>query len=52
MLNKWVVVCWGHGGDGCLSSSILFRYEYRVEHLFLLNLAMVQRVTMWNVVSE
>ena len=32
MLNKWIAVCGSdlqreHSGDGCLSSSILFKYE-------------------------
>ena len=36
-LNKCVVVCdsvfqKGHRGDGCLSSSILFKYESMVVH--------------------
>ena len=41
-LNRCVVVCGsvlqrGYSGDGCLSSSILFRYECRVGHLFVLS---------------
>ena len=41
-LNKCVVACgsvlqMGHSGAGCLSSSILFSYECRVGHLFVLS---------------
>ena len=36
----------GHIGDGCLSSSILFKYESRVGQLFVLSWAMVRRVAM------
>ena len=48
-LNKFVVVCGsvlqrGHGGDGCLSSSVLLKYERSMEHLFVLSWTMVQRV--------
>ena len=48
-LNKWVVVCGsvlprGHSGDGCLISSILFKYERSRGHLFVLSLARVRRV--------
>ena len=42
----------GHSCDGCLSSSILFKYECRVGHLFVLNWARVRRVAMDSVVSE
>ena len=40
--NKCVVVCGsdlqgGHSGDGCLSSSILFKYESSRGHLFVLS---------------
>ena len=31
----------GHSGDGCLSSSILFKYECSMGHLFLLSWARV-----------
>ena len=39
-LNKCVVVCGsvlerGHSGDGCLTSSILFKYERSRGHLFV-----------------
>ena len=49
-LNKCVVVCdsdfqRGHSGDGCLTSSILFKYERSRGHLFVLSWAMVRRVT-------
>ena len=41
-LNKCVVVCGsdlqrGHSGDGCLTSSILFKYEHSRGHLFVLS---------------
>ena len=41
-LNKCVVVCSSilqmvHSGDVCLPSSILFKYESRVGHLFVLS---------------
>ena len=41
-LNKCVGVCGsvlqrGHSGDGCSTSSILFQYERRRGHLFVLN---------------
>ena len=39
-------------GDGCLSSSILFKYEWMVGHLFVPSWAMVRRVALWSVVSE
>ena len=56
-LNKCVVVCGsdlqrGHSGDGCLSSSILFKYEIGREHLFALSWARVRRVVLGSVVSE
>ena len=47
-LNK-CVVCGsvlqsGHSGDWCLSLSLLFKYECRLGHLFVLSLAMVRWV--------
>ena len=47
-LNK-CVVCGsvlqrGHSGDGCLTSSILFRYKLSSGHLFVLSWARVRRV--------
>ena len=42
----------GHSGDGCLSSSIFFKYEYRVGHLFLLSWAKLRRVAMGSVVRS
>ena len=41
-LNKCVVVCGsdlqrGHNGDGCLTLSILFKYERSRGHLFVLS---------------
>ena len=53
-LNKCVVVCGsdlqrGHSGDGCLTSSILFKYERCRGHLFVLSWARLRRVS---VVSE
>ena len=48
-LNKCVVVCGyvlqrGHSGDGCLTVSILFKYERSRGHLFVLSWARVRRV--------
>ena len=48
-VNKCVVVCGsvlqrGHSGDGCLSSSILFKYERSKGHLFVLSWARVRLV--------
>ena len=48
-LNKCVAVCGsdlqrGHSGNGCLTSSILFKYERSMEHLFVLSWARVRRV--------
>ena len=42
-LNKCVIVCGsdlqrGHSGDGCLSSSILFKYENSRGHFWFLHL--------------
>ena len=48
-LNKCVVV-WGsvlqrgHSGDGCLTSSILFKYERSRGYLFVLSWARLRRV--------
>ena len=44
MLLCVVLICRGHNGDRCLSSSILFQYEYSMGHLFILNWARVRRV--------
>ena len=56
-LNKCVVVCGsdlqrGHSGDGCLSSSNLFKYECSMGHLFVLSWVRVRRVALRSVVSE
>ena len=56
-LNKCVVVCdsvlqTGHCGDGCLTSSILFKYERSRGHWFVLSWARVRRVARGRVVSE
>ena len=56
-LNKCVVVCdsdlqRGHSGDRCLSSSILFKYERSIGHLFVLSWARVRRVARGSVGSE
>ena len=56
-LNKCVVVCGsdlqrGHSDDRCLSSSILFKYECSMGHLFVLSWARVRRVARGSVVSE
>ena len=48
----WFCFATGHSGDGCLSSSILLKYEYRVGYLFVMNCAMVLRVALGSVVSE
>ena len=41
-----------HSGDGCLPSSILFKYERSMGHLFVLSWARVRRVALGSVVSE
>ena len=55
-LNKRVVVCGSvlqkHSGDGCLTSSILFKNERSRGHLFVLSRARVRRVARGSVVSE
>ena len=56
-LNKWVVVCGsvlqrGHSGDGCLTSSIWFKYEHSRGHLFVLRWARVRGVARGSDVSE
>ena len=56
-LNKCVVVCGsdlqrGHSGDGCLSSSILYKYERSMGPLFVLSWARVRQVALGSVVSE
>ena len=57
-LNKCVVVCGsdlqrGHSGDGCLTSSILFKYERNMGNLLVLSRARVRRVARGGgVVSE
>ena len=48
-LNKCVVVCGsdlqrGHSRDGCLTLSILFKYERSRGHLFVLCWARARRV--------
>ena len=48
----WFCFAEGHSGDGCLSSSILFEYECRVGHLFVLCWARVRQVSMGSVVLE
>ena len=42
----------GNCGDGCLSLSILFKYDCSMGHLFVLSCARVRRVDMGSVVSE
>ena len=42
----------GHSGDGCLSSSILFKYECSRGHFFVLSWARVRRIALGSVVSE
>ena len=56
-LNKCVVVCGSdlqrrHSGDGCLTSSILFKYVRSRGHLFGLSWVRVRRVARGSVVSE
>ena len=56
-LNKCVVVCGsdlqrGHSGDRCSSSSILFKYECSMGHLFVLRWDRVRRVALRSVVLE
>ena len=56
-LNKCVVVCGsilqrGHSGDGCLTSSILFKCECSWGHLFVLSWVRVRRLARESVVSE
>ena len=56
-LNKCVVVSGsdlqrGHSGDRGLSSSILFKYECSMGHLFVLSWTRVRRVALGSVVSE
>ena len=48
----WFCFAKGHSGNGCLSSSILFKYECRVGHLFTLSWSRAQRVALGSVVSE
>ena len=55
-LNK-CVVCGSdlqtrHSGDGCLTSSILFKYERSRGHLFVMSWARVRRVARRSVVLE
>ena len=54
-LNKCVVVGGsvlqrGYSGDGCMFLSILFKYECRVEYLFVLIWTMVRLVALGSVV--
>ena len=56
-LNKCGDVCVyvlqrGHISDGCLSSSILFKYECKVVYLFVLSWARVRQVARESFVSE
>ena len=56
-LNKCVVVGGSdlqseHSGDGCLSSSILLKYERSRGHLLVLSWARVRRVVLGSIVSE
>ena len=39
-------------GDGCLTSSILFKYERSRGHLFVLSWARVRRVARGSIVSK
>ena len=53
-ISMWCCVCFcfakGKSGEGCLSASILFRYEFRMGYLFILNWTRVQQVAMRSVV--
>ena len=56
-LNTCVVVCASvlqreHSGDGSLTSSILFKYERSMGHLFVLRWVRVRRVAQGSIVSE
>ena len=55
-LNKCVVygsvLQRGHSGDGCLTSSILFKYERSRGHLIVLSWARLRRVARGSAVSE
>ena len=56
-LNKCVDVCGsdlqrGHSGDRCLASSILFKYECSMGHLFVLSWVRVRRVARGSLVLE
>ena len=42
----------GHSGDGCLTSSILFKYERSRGHFFVLSWSRVRRVARGSIVSE
>ena len=54
-LNNYIVVCGSNlqrgRADGCLSSSILYKYERSMGHLFVLSWTRVRRVAL-GVVSE
>ena len=55
MLLCVVLICKeGNSGDhdGCLTPSILFKYERSRGHLFVLSWARVQRVAWGSIVSE
>ena len=56
-LNKFVVVCGsalqgGNSGNGCLSSSILLKYERSMGQLFVISWARVRWVVLGSVVLE
>ena len=48
----WFCLAKGHSGDECLSSSIMFTYEYRVGHLFVLSWDRVRQVALGSVVTS
>ena len=55
--NKCVVACGsdlqrGHSSDGCLSSSILLKYECSIGHMFVMSWARVRRAAGGSSVSE
>ena len=56
-MNKCVVVCGsvlqrGNSGDGCLTSSILFKYKRSRGQMFVVRWARLRRVARGSVVSE
>ena len=42
----------GHYGAVCISASILFKYECRMENVFVLSWASVRRIVLGSVIPE